>query len=203
MSASARFWDRLANRYAKQPVADDAGYTDTLERVCKYLTSDARVLEVGGGTGSTALRLADAAGSIMCTDFSKNMVEIAKRKAMEANVGNVKFEVAEVFDAPGDAYDVVLAMNVLHLVANPAEAVHSLHGKLRTGGVLVSKTHILAGKWMVRAAVPVMRMLGVAPALTYFSKEDLIGMHEKAGFNIVETKEYDNGDRLLVFARKL
>ncbi|MEM1100624.1 MAG: hypothetical protein AAGH73_03730, partial [Pseudomonadota bacterium] len=54
----AEFWNRIAARYARDPISDMAGYKATLERTKHYLTPIAHVLELGAGTSSTALELA-------------------------------------------------------------------------------------------------------------------------------------------------
>ncbi len=58
LARKARFWDRIAVKYAADPIADPAGYETTLRRVQDLLTTDQDVLEIGCGTGTTALRLA-------------------------------------------------------------------------------------------------------------------------------------------------
>jgi SAM-dependent methyltransferase len=54
----ARFWDRIARRYAADPIADMPGYEATLQRVQGLLSTEQEVLEIGCGTGTTALLLA-------------------------------------------------------------------------------------------------------------------------------------------------
>src|SRR5215217_1657238 len=51
-----RFWDNLAERYARQPIADEAAYQTKLDITRSYLHPDMAVLEFGCGTGSTALQ---------------------------------------------------------------------------------------------------------------------------------------------------
>ena len=55
MDRSAKFWDRIAKRYAKRPVADDAAYQKKLEITQSYFQPHMEVLEIGCGTGSTAI----------------------------------------------------------------------------------------------------------------------------------------------------
>ena len=50
----ARFWDRMAHRYARGAIADRAAYERTLERTAHWLAPQHDVLEVGCGTGATA-----------------------------------------------------------------------------------------------------------------------------------------------------
>ena len=76
------------------------------------------VLEIGCGTGTTAIAHAPFVGHIRATDLSPRMVEIAKDKAKAAGIDNVSFEALSVdaLDVPGASIDVVMAHNILHLL---------------------------------------------------------------------------------------
>lgn len=58
-SFKARFWDRFASGYAGGTIGDWAGYERSLVRTRELLGPGASVLEIGCGTGSTALTLSD------------------------------------------------------------------------------------------------------------------------------------------------
>ena len=45
------FWERIAVRYSKQPVADEATYQKKLQITREFLLPNMRVLEIGCGTG--------------------------------------------------------------------------------------------------------------------------------------------------------
>ena len=51
MTDAATFWDKIAPKYAKDPINDVASYEYTLGRTLSYLTEDDSVLELGCGTG--------------------------------------------------------------------------------------------------------------------------------------------------------
>lgn len=55
MAHAACFWDRIADRCARKPVADEAAYQRKLEVTRGYLRPDMEVFEFGCGTGTTAL----------------------------------------------------------------------------------------------------------------------------------------------------
>ena len=74
----AEFWDRTARQYAADPIADPAGYETTVRRVQALLSPRHSVLELGCGTGTTALRLAPFAGQLLATDVSAGMIAIAQ-----------------------------------------------------------------------------------------------------------------------------
>ena len=49
MESSARFWDKIADRYSRQPVADEASYQNKLKITQSYLQPDMDVVELGLG----------------------------------------------------------------------------------------------------------------------------------------------------------
>ncbi len=80
------FWESIAQRYAKTPVADEAAYQQKLKTTREFMPTDARVFEFGCGTGSTAIAHGPYAGHIHAIDISANMLDIARSKAAEAGV---------------------------------------------------------------------------------------------------------------------
>src|SRR5262245_51026994 len=96
----ARFWDRIARKYAADKIADVAGYERTLEHTRRHLKASDKVLEFGCGTGTTALKLAPFVARIVATDISSEMIAIAREKASAEGVRNVEFEVAVPDAAP-------------------------------------------------------------------------------------------------------
>lgn len=64
----AKFWARLAKKYAAAPIEDMVGYEATLKAVSERLSVDHDVLEIGCGTGTTALRLAHMVRNYLATD---------------------------------------------------------------------------------------------------------------------------------------
>ncbi len=77
---SMRFWDRIAKRYAARQIKDVAAYEALLADVAARLNPGDRVLEIGCGTGGTAIRLASSVASYTATDFSAEMIRIARAK---------------------------------------------------------------------------------------------------------------------------
>ena len=66
---AADFWNKAAGKYSKNPISNMEAYQASLDRTKHWLTQDMRVLELGCGTGSTAIDLKDHAGHILGTDF--------------------------------------------------------------------------------------------------------------------------------------
>lgn len=205
MTASV-FWDRLAERYAAQPIKDQSAYEKTLARTRSYLKDTDRVLEVGCGTGTTALLLADAVGQVIASDYSDCMISIAEHKRQEQGIRNVDFRTAPAADDHliGDDFDAVLAFNLFHLVDDLDEALSKLNRTLKPGGFLISKTVCLkGGNPLIRFLVPVLRMIGKAPFVAFLAPSELEELMRCHGFRIVETGSYPTRRNHFVVAQKL
>lgn len=90
MTAQA-FWDRIAPKYAYRPVDDPGAYEEKLALVASLLQPDDSVLEIGCGTGTTALRLAPGVAHYTATDGAGAMVGIANAKLGSSAPANVTF----------------------------------------------------------------------------------------------------------------
>lgn len=205
MDRSARFWDRIAERYARNPVADQAAYERKLKVTQDYLEPDMEVLEFGCGTGTTALVHAPFVKHITATDISRNMIEIARKKAESANVKNVTFRQSSIDDleAPDDGYDVVMGHSILHLVENKEAVIAKVHRMLKPGGVFVSSTVCLKGRVPVmRAILPVGHFLGLLPLVRFFTAEELEGSLTKAGFRIDYRWQPEKSKAVFIVAKK-
>ncbi|KPP84080.1 MAG: Methyltransferase domain [Rhodobacteraceae bacterium HLUCCA08] len=194
MVDTAKFWDRAARKYAAAPIRDMASYEYTLERTRSHLRPDHRVLELGCGTGSTALLLADAVAAYTGTDISGQMIRIAREKAAAGPEG-LHFEVAGAGDAVrGTAScDVVLGLNLLHLLRTPEAVLRDAHARLSEGGLVITKTVCLAEpslgpkRFAFAALIPLMRAVGKAPFVQRFTFAGLERMIQAAGFELIET----------------
>lgn len=208
-ASKAWFWDRTAAEYAAGAIADMAGYEATLERVKALLSPDHDVLEIGCGTGSTALRLAPFARSLLATDVSPAMIAIAQQRLASQPTPRLAFAVA---DAEATAfgmhtYDAVLAFNVLHLTCDLEDALARAAHALRPGGLLISKTPCLSemNPLIPYLAVPLMRAIGKAPPVLTLSEQRLKAAMAAQGLQIVGTERHGTRGkdiRAFIVARK-
>lgn len=208
IAADARFWDRAARKYAADPIKDVAGYERTLDRTCHYLRHTDAVLEFGCGTGTTALRIAPHVARMVATDFSEQMIAIARERAASQACANADFSVMTPDRAPwrDASFDAVLAFNLWHLVADRAAALAQVHRLLKPGGLFVSKTPCLSEmNPLIRLAVPLMRLIGKAPSVAFFTAPELEREIEAAGFAVIERARHGSkrkDARIFLVARK-
>ena len=211
MHQAAAFWDRMAERYARSSISDMPAYLHTLERTRSFLGANDRVLELGCGTGSTALELAGNVQEIVASDISSKMIAIAKQKAADRSVTNVRFVVADAEHEAmnGQTYDTVLALNLLHLVTDLPAALARIHGLVKPGGLFISKTICLSGEGvpfkvkLIKLVLPIARAVGFAPAVRFFTVDQMDAWVRDAGFDILEAGNFPaSPPRRYLVARK-
>lgn len=202
---SAEFWDRIAPGYSKQPIGDPASYARKLAATQALMQPDMAVLEFGCGTGSTALAHAPHVAHILATDVSAAMIGIGREKAARAGIDNVSFEQCGVddFEAPAGSYDMVLALNLLHLLPDRAAALARIHRLLKPGGTFISSTVCLADRmWYLRPVVPVLQWIGKAPDVSFLGAHTVLGEITAAGFEEREHWTHGRANSLFLVASK-
>lgn len=206
--ADETFWNRAARKYATDPIADLPGYDRTIERLRGMIGPKDSVLELGCGTGSTALLLAGGTASYLATDFSAEMIAIAEEKLAQQPVAQLNFRVAstETLAVDGARYDAVLGFNYLHLVDDLPGTLSAIRDLLVPGGVFISKTACLSDmNPLIRLAIPVMQFLGKAPHVNVLSKITLHAAIRNAGFAVDGVEYHGSGRkdaRAVIIARK-
>jgi len=103
------------------------------------------VLDFGCGPGGYSLaaaRLVGPAGKVYALDFNPIAVRAVQRVAEKERLGNVTAVLADsAADVPKGSVDVAMLHDVLHLLADPAKVIASLHGALKREGLLCVDDH--------------------------------------------------------------
>jgi ubiquinone/menaquinone biosynthesis C-methylase UbiE len=209
ITSDARFWDRSSRRYARSRIADPSGYERTLERTRAYLQPGDSVLELGCGTGTTALRLANGVRSYLATDISGGMIAIAEEKLAVESIPALSFRTATAEELVHEEsrFDAVLGFNYLHLVRNVPDTLRSIHILLKSGGLFISKTPCLGDmNPLIRLLLlPAMRAIGKAPHVSSLAASELERLIIGAGFDVVVRESHASkgkDQRPYIVARK-
>ena len=110
----------------------------------------ASVLDVGCGTGSLSVLLAQAGHDVHGVDFSERMIAVGRAKAEKAGVA-ARFEVGDAQAPPAEpaSYDVVLGRHILWALPDPAAALRCWVALLKDPGALV----LVEGRWSTGAGL--------------------------------------------------
>ncbi|MHB1837509.1 MAG: class I SAM-dependent methyltransferase [Solirubrobacteraceae bacterium] len=124
-------------------------------------TPPARVADMGCGTGTLAVLLAQQGYQVTGIDLAPKMIQHARRKARLAAV-DVDFTLGDASDpplAPG-SFDVVLARHVLWALPDPASGLARWISLLRSDGRLV----MIEGRWSTGVGLPAADLLSLVSA---------------------------------------
>ncbi|MFD4635376.1 class I SAM-dependent methyltransferase [Streptomyces sp. NPDC058284] len=183
----AEAFDAIGQHY------DDAfphkeGQLDAGRRIAEALPAGSRVLDVGCGTGlPTARQLSESGHSVLGTDISAGMLELAGK-----NVPAVEFRQLDIADLRADGpggvgtFDGIVcffALLMLPRVEIP-EALRRLHGLLRPGG-LMELSMVEAD--LDDAAIP---FLGHTIRVSGYLRDELRQVVRDAGFEITGEDTY-------------
>ncbi len=205
MDQSGKFWDKIAERYSKRPVADEAAYQKKLQVTREYFQPDMEVLEMGCGTGSTAITHAPYVKHIHAIDISSKMIEIAQGKANVEKVENVTFEQStiEELSVSDQTLDAVLGLSILHLLDNKEEVIAKVHKMLKPGGIFVTSTACIGDTMkFFKVIAPIGKFFGFMPLVKVFITQELEDSLTDAGFEIDYQWQPGRGKAVFIVAGK-
>jgi ubiquinone/menaquinone biosynthesis C-methylase UbiE len=123
------FWDYFGRR--------------TIERASLPIGS--RVLDICCGAGASALPAAEAVGqtgAVMGVDLAKELLELARAKAIQRRLRNIEFEIGDMLSLrfPVASFDAVVCVFGIFFVPDMSKAVSELWSRIRPGGKLAVTT---------------------------------------------------------------
>jgi SAM-dependent methyltransferase len=150
---SPEYWDASAATFDDEPdhgLADPAARRAWRELLLPLVGSRSRIADLGCGTGTLSVLLAEHGHQVIGVDFSPRMVEIARGKAADAGV-DAQFALGDAAAPPlaSGSYDVVLARHVRWAIPDPGAALDQWIGLLAPGGVLL----LVEGRWHTGAGL--------------------------------------------------
>ena len=163
--------------------------------------SGERVLDVGCGTGATAIPFAAAVapnGNVTGVDISEPMLAQARQNIATAGAGNVSLVLADAqaHRFPPDSFDLLISRFGVMFFADPVAAFTNLHAGLRRGGRLCMAVWASMAEnvhWQIPFDIAVKHLGPPAPAdprepgpMAFRDPDYLRGILAKAGFADIE-----------------
>lgn len=118
-----------------------AGYRDVLGRIFQIIVQkpNAKVLDVGFGTGTLSTKLHERGCSISGQDFSSRMIELARAKMPDADLYQGDFRHGLVEPLRNQTYDFIVATYSLHHLTDEQKVIlmHSFYNCLNENGKIL------------------------------------------------------------------
>lgn len=157
-------WNRAAPAWDRHRATIEDMKTEVTERLLAGLgpLAGRRVLELGGGTGELAARLAEAvggAGSLLATDAAPAMVDLLEKRLASYPMADVGRVDAGAIDLPAASVDVVVFRMGLMMAPDPDLALAGIRRVLRPGGVFGTAV------WAAPQDNPWMTAVGMSAAM--------------------------------------
>ena len=165
-----------------------------------HLRPGDHVLDAAAGYGEpglTAARAVGPQGQVVCCDISQPMLDFARERAADAQLGNVEFVVGDVedLDFGSERFDAVISRAGIMYFTDVAGMLRRLRSSLRPGGRLAASVWSSPDRVGFAAPLPVMlELLELPPppagAPGPFALGDpamLASVVLEAGFEVVET----------------
>ena len=109
------------------------------------ITKGMRVLDVGGGDGTTAIPEAKLGADVLCVDISSPLVAAGNKRAQQMGLSNVRFQEGDACDlaeVPDRSFDLVVSVFGAMFAPRPMDVARSLVRVTRRGG------RIVMGNWI-------------------------------------------------------
>lgn len=166
------------------------------EKTAEYLIAKFNIdnskelFELGSGTGILAIILAETAGRITVSDSSKGMLEELNKKLEICSIKNIETLYFDIEKEEGlaDRYDLIYSSMVLHHIEDIGNTAKKMYNMLKLNGK-VAMIDLFKEDGTFHKDNSGIKHFG-------FSKEEITGYFEKAGFKNIEVIEFERMDRI-------
>jgi SAM-dependent methyltransferase len=122
-----------------------------------------KVLDLGGGDGTTALPEAKLGADVLVVDIARNLVEAGNKRAKEAGLTNLKFQEGDATSLQGLAdksFDLVVSIFGAMFAPKPFDVAKEMVRVTKPGG------RIVMGNWIPNDPTMVAQILKISSAYT-------------------------------------
>lgn len=201
MTDSLELWNAEADAFDNAPdhgLLNDAIRLRWRMLLDSLLPRSGRVLDLGCGTGSLSLLMAEAGYEVVGIDFSPRMIEIARRKAADSGTA-IDFRVGDAGapDFPACSFDVLLCRHVVWMFEPPEATLKVWSRLLRNGGSMV----LIEGFWSTGAGLRCSELVAaLPPELVLVRTQNLSSDEELWGRSVSDERYAVRADRYAMTA---
>ena len=127
------------------------------------VTRGLKVLELGGGDGTTAIPVAQLGADVLVVDIARNLVEAGNKRARAAGLSNIRFEEGDATNLKGiseKSFDLVVSVFGAMFAPKPFDVAKEMVRVTKPGG------RIVMGNWIPNDPTFVAQVLKLSSAYT-------------------------------------
>jgi SAM-dependent methyltransferase len=127
------------------------------------VTKGMKVLDLGGGDGTTALPAAKLGAEVLVVDIARNLVAAGNKRASEAGLANIRFQEGDATDLQGltdQSFDLVVTVFGAMFAPKPFDVAKEMVRVTKPGG------RIVMGNWIPNDPTLVAQILKISAAYT-------------------------------------
>jgi len=157
------------------------------------LTGRERVLDLGCGTGHTAMAFAPRCAEVEALDLTAQMLDAGRRLAGERGIANLRFREGDAAELPypDASFDVVASRLSAHHYTRPEQAVREAVRVLRPGGRLLWIDSVSPAAWAADTFMNTFEILRDRSHVRNHSTAQWIAMFENAGLRASVLREWN------------
>jgi 2-polyprenyl-3-methyl-5-hydroxy-6-metoxy-1,4-benzoquinol methylase len=202
-----KIWDILSINFDKGVEKFEQTYIKIIDKSRKHLNVNNIVLDYGCATGTIAIEISKNVKKVYGIDISCRMIELAKRKAIERKIENVDFSQVTIFDKKfkKGSFDVILAFNVLHYLADNQNVLKRINELLKPEGFFISATECMGEKkTFLNIVLFLLTKIGIVAYVRFFKVSELKDSITAGNFQIIESERLSGSEEpLFIVARKI
>jgi len=122
-----------------------------------------KVLDLGGGDGTTALPAAKLGAEVLVVDIARNLVAAGNERASDAGISNIRFQEGDASDLQGikdQSFDLVVTVFGAMFAPKPFDVAKEMVRVTKPGG------RIVMGNWIPNDPTLVAQILKISSAYT-------------------------------------
>ena len=187
------YWNNDAANYDNRAKKSYKAYQNIIRKIKNEVTTEMNVLDIGTGTGEIPISIYKDVKSIEAIDFSQEMIKIAKNKAENRGIENIKFLVQDSNDLnyKDNSFDVIIIINLLHIVPKPENVINEAKRLIKKDGTIIISTFLHNENIKSRIISYIMKRKG-HPIVTKFDSKSICKFIEKCSLKITSHQNIKN-----------
>ncbi len=155
-----------------------------------------RILDIGCGGGLLTEPMARLGATVVGADAAERNIPVARLHAEQSGLQiDYRHTTAEAMAEAGEQFDVILNMEVVEHVSNPAAYLSACHALLKPGGLMICSTLNRNTKSYLMAIVGAEHVMRWLPKGThewnkFITPDELYGLLQGAGLKPVDRKGF-------------